>query len=109
MLIHEGIAELLAFGDALAETGGLDHADLAYCRERLGLPPEQLNPPPLVTGDDLKVLGIPPGKRYSELLRKIRDAQLDGEVKTKAEALALIRKWLAARGQGPEVRDQGSE
>ncbi len=91
LLVHEGIFESLSWGDALAAVGELDPLELAFCTERLALPPEQLNPPPLVTGDDLMALGIPPGKRYSQLLRKIRAAQLDGQVKNKAEALALAR------------------
>ncbi len=87
LLIHEGIAELLALGDALAAIGELPEETVAFCRDRLALPPDELNPPPLVTGDDLLALGIPRGKLYSRLLQEIRAAQLDGRVRSKEEAL----------------------
>jgi tRNA nucleotidyltransferase/poly(A) polymerase len=94
VLIHEGIGELLSLGDAMAAIGELDRDELIYCRERLSLPPEKLNPPPLLTGDDLIQLGIPRGKLYATLLHKIRDAQLDGKIADRAEAIALVRESI---------------
>jgi poly(A) polymerase len=96
ILIHDGAGELLQLGDALAAVGLLDPAVLVFCRERLALPAEHLNPPPLVTGDDLIELGIPRGKQYAALLHQIRAAQLDGKIATREEAVELIR------GQGSE-------
>ena len=96
LLISAGIAELLGLHDALAAVGDIDPADIAYCRERLALPPEELNPPPLLTGDDLIALGIPRGKIYARLLEQLRDAQLDGRVATKDEARALARALARA-------------
>ena len=49
-----------------------------FCREKLQLPPEQLNPPPLISGEDLRGLGIPAGPVYKQLLEQARDAQLSG-------------------------------
>jgi hypothetical protein len=92
LLIHEGRDELLSLGDAMAAIGEFDPAELTYCRQRLALPPEQLNPPPLLTGDDLIRLGVPRGRVYSELLRKIRDAQLDGRIADRAQAVALVER-----------------
>jgi poly(A) polymerase len=89
LLICEGIVELLELHDALASTGEINPADVAYCRERLAQPPMELNPPPLVTGSDLIALGLPRGKVYARLLDQIRDAQLDGRLKTKDEAVQL--------------------
>lgn len=40
----------------------------------------------LLTGDDLAALGIPPGPRYRTLLQELRAAQLDGLIRTRAEA-----------------------
>jgi poly(A) polymerase len=87
LLIGEGIAELLALHDALSAIGAVDPAEIAHCRERLALPPAELNPPPLVTGSDLIALGIPRGKIYARILRELRAAQLDAQVHTKDEAL----------------------
>ena len=72
------------------------------CRERLALPPADLDPPPLVTGADLIAWGIPRGKLYARLLEQLRDAQLDGIVTTKDDALELARRlWQEeVRGEG---------
>jgi tRNA nucleotidyltransferase/poly(A) polymerase len=94
------IEELLGYAAAVAV--GLGDAEsreqVAFCRAKLALPPEELNPPPLITGADLKPLGIPPGPAYRELLEAARDAQLDRRLTTQAEALALVRSlWEASR------------
>ena len=47
-----------------------------------------------MTGDDLEQLGIPPGPIYKRLLDAVREAQLDGTIATKADALALIQRLL---------------
>ena len=90
LLVHAGSAELLALGDALAAIGLCAPEELNCCRQRLALPPNELNPPPLVTGEDLIARGIPRGKIYASLLRHVRDAQLDGQVASKEQALALV-------------------
>ena len=90
LLIHEGIGELLDLHDTLATTGAFDASDVAYCRHRLAQPPDELNPPPLITGDDLIALGIPRGKIYSELLERTRDAQLDSQIHMHEEAVRFV-------------------
>ncbi len=49
---------------------------------------------PHTTGDDLKALGIEPGPRYAVLLRQLRNAWLDGAVKTEEEEKSLLRDLL---------------
>lgn len=49
---------------------------------------------PKTTGHDLKKRGIPPGPKYTEILRRLRAAWLDGEVKTEAEEKALLDNLL---------------
>ncbi|MEX2545139.1 MAG: CCA tRNA nucleotidyltransferase [Phycisphaeraceae bacterium] len=51
-----------------------------------------LAPTPLVTGQDLIELGLTPGPRFGQLLEAIYDAQLDGRVTTRDDALAWIRQ-----------------
>ncbi len=63
-------------------------------------PPEQVRPPRLVTGDDLVHLGYLPGPKFSEILRSIEDAQLEGTVNTKEEALRLVEKAYAGARNG---------
>jgi tRNA nucleotidyltransferase (CCA-adding enzyme) len=49
---------------------------------------------PKTTGHDLKKRGIPPGPKYSEILRRLRAAWLDGEVKTEEEEKRLLDRIL---------------
>lgn len=49
---------------------------------------------PKTTGHDLKKRGIPPGPKYTEILRRLRAAWLDGEVKTEAEERILLNHLL---------------
>jgi tRNA nucleotidyltransferase (CCA-adding enzyme) len=50
---------------------------------------------PPIDGRRLQVLGMPPGPALGRLLAALRDAALDGEVSSAAEAEALARRWLA--------------
>ena len=59
-------------------------------------PVDELNPEPLITGSDLIAAGMTPGPAFKEVLAKIRDAQLNGEITTHEEALALARKSRSA-------------
>jgi tRNA nucleotidyltransferase (CCA-adding enzyme) len=55
---------------------------------------------PLLTGDDLRALGIPPGPRYRAILGALRDARLDGRVQSRDDETALVRTLLAGADQG---------
>jgi hypothetical protein len=92
ILMDEGIDDLLALHETAAEVGEDQSAmnSAAYCRSRLQQPREELDPPPLVTGDDLLARGIPPGPQYGVLLQRVRDAQLDDEIATRDQALQMI-------------------
>jgi tRNA nucleotidyltransferase/poly(A) polymerase len=95
LLMAEGIDDLLklteAAAPALAET-------VAHCRSLLAQPGEVLDPTPLLTGNDLLAHGVPAGPEYRLLLDRIRAAQLDQEVRTKDEALAMVDKWRRVGG-----------
>ncbi len=49
---------------------------------------------PKTTGNDLKKLGLEPSPKYRSILRKLRDAWLDGEVKNANEEKNLLKKIL---------------
>jgi poly(A) polymerase len=77
--------------DCLASHRSLDLYE--FTREKLRkLPPEQIRPEPLITGDDLIAAGLQPGPAFKELLAAVEDAQLDGTIQTKEQALALARE-----------------
>ncbi len=54
-------------------------------------PPEEVRPARLITGEDLKDLGLKPGPAFKEILRSIEDAQLEGRVTSREDALELVR------------------
>jgi len=54
-------------------------------------PPEIVYPPKLVTGDDLKDMGLVPGPQFREILLAIEEAQLEGKLLDRESALRLAR------------------
>ncbi|NIP84326.1 MAG: CCA tRNA nucleotidyltransferase, partial [Planctomycetales bacterium] len=82
--------DLLAILRARVATGQADPRDLDFVQQRLAWPPQRLDPPPLITGDDLIQHGLAPGKGFQALLSQVRDAQLLGQLTTPAEALAFV-------------------
>lgn len=56
--------------------------------------PEQINPPELITGRDLIQQGLHPGPQFKSLLDSIRDAQLNGEIATREDALERLRQIM---------------
>lgn len=108
ILVHPGIGELLALhrADALASGRSLDHVE--FCEQVLRqTPPEELNPPPVVTGEDLIAMGLKPGPDFKRLLEAVREAQLEGRVKTKQEGLKLVEELLKEWGMWPPGSSPG--
>jgi poly(A) polymerase len=60
-------------------------------------PAEQVRPQRVLTGNDLSRMGYIPGPLFSEILRAVEDAQLEGQVRTKEEAEEFVRKRFALR------------
>lgn len=61
------------------------------------IPPEQIAPPPLVTGDDLIGLGLRPGPEFKGLLDELYTAQLNNELPDRAGALDKLGEILSRR------------
>ena len=77
--------------DCLASHRKLDAYD--FVRRFLEeTPAEAVRPSRLVNGDDLKLLGLPPGPAYRRILDAVEEAQLDGRVATRDQALDFIRR-----------------
>jgi poly(A) polymerase len=62
-------------------------------------PPEQVRPAKLLTGEDLIYMGFSPGPEFKEILRTVEDAQLEGSIQTREEALELASKTLKTVGR----------
>jgi tRNA nucleotidyltransferase-like protein len=77
------------------------HRDLSlyeFAKDKYNsLPAEQIRPAPLITGDDLIAAGFQPGPRFKELLTAVEDAQLEGSISTKEEALRLVRDRIGVQ------------
>jgi poly(A) polymerase len=77
--------------DCLASHGKLD----AYGAVRDFIqetPPEEVHPKRLLTGDDLQALGYIPGPLFHTILGALEDAQLEGLVHSREEAVAMVRR-----------------
>ncbi len=53
-------------------------------------------PTPWVSGDDLIAMGLHPGPRIGKLLEEVYDAQLEGELSSREEAM----RWVRGRSEG---------
>lgn len=65
----------------------------AYLRRREAI----VDPPSLLNGRDMMVLGLEPGPRMGELIEALREAQAAGEVSTRSEAQVWAARMIAAR------------
>ena len=81
--------------DCLSSHGSLTNYEFVRAKQ-LELPPEVLRPVLLITGDDLIAAGCKPGPAFGVALREAEDAQLEGSVTTKEEALEIaLRKFYS--------------
>jgi poly(A) polymerase len=80
--------------DCLSSHGMLDNYN--FVRRFLEeTPPEQVRPLRLITGDDLKQLGLVPGPQFRSLLQAVEDAQLEGRLTNREGALEFVRARVA--------------
>jgi poly(A) polymerase len=96
--------------DCASSHGDLRNYD--FLRHQLeNMKPEQINPPPLISGHDLLAMGLPPGRVVGQILQAVFTAQLEGVVQTRTEAIALARKLASEDGDAgplPDPRDNPS-
>jgi len=64
-----------------------------FTREKIkNLPPEEVRPKPLLGGDDLIAAGYKPGPWFKKALGAVEDAQLDGRLGSKEDALRYVEQ-----------------
>ena len=79
--------------DCLSSHGKLEMYDYAKKHlEEMG--EEQIRPALLLTGNDLIAAGYKPGPGFKAMLEAAEDAQLEGSVKTKKQALRLVKEMF---------------
>ena len=77
--------------DCLGSHGRLDLYD--YTKRKLAtLPEDEVFPAPLLTGNDLIAEGYTPGPLFSEILAAVEDAQLEGRLHDRDEAMEFVRR-----------------
>ena len=81
--------------DALSGGGWLENYEFVK-RRREELSEERLRPPRLISGDDLMAAGYRPGPQFTEILAAVEDAQLEGAIATREEALDFVRARFPA-------------
>ena len=92
LLIADGATELIALVAARAAVTGQHQAEVEFCRQKLALPPAELNPPPLISGNDLIAHGVPAGPDYQRLLQRVRDWR-SWKKRNSASKQAAARIW----------------
>ncbi len=74
--------------DCASSHGNLDNYE--FMRRFLAeTPPEQVRPPRLLTGDDLIQMGLRPGPQFKKILEVVEEAQLNGKITSREEAMRL--------------------
>jgi poly(A) polymerase len=77
------------------------HGDLTsynFIREKIAsLPPEAARPAPLITGHDLIAAGYEPGPRFKQILSEVEDAQLEGRLQDRDQAMSYVQSHFAPK------------
>lgn len=92
-LREDGIHELLELAriDALSSSGDLQYH--RFCQERLAeMQEEEIRPEPLLRGKDLIEMGYIPGPIFAEILQRVEDAQLGGELTGRQQAIDWVKQ-----------------
>jgi tRNA nucleotidyltransferase/poly(A) polymerase len=70
-------------------------------------PNEEINPPKLLTGDDLLAMGYRQGPVFGQILGTLEDAQLEGKVGTKEDAAQFVRSKFKPKGSARSEEEAG--
>jgi tRNA nucleotidyltransferase/poly(A) polymerase len=63
-------------------------------------PPDEVRPARLLTGNDLKDMGYSPGPSFQRILTALEDAQLEGLIHTRDEAISLVKRTYSEDRNG---------
>jgi poly(A) polymerase len=76
---------------------------LAFCRDKLAaFGAEPVLPPPLLSGRDLLALGYVPGPALGQMLRWVREEQLEGRLADAVSAAREVQLRFPLAGEAPE-------
>lgn len=80
--------------DCLSSHGSLSSYDFVQ-NFLAATPPEAVRPARLLTGEDLKSMGFRPGALFKRILSAVEDAQLEGRIASREEAISLVRSQFS--------------
>jgi putative nucleotidyltransferase with HDIG domain len=60
-------------------------------------PAEEVRPPRVLSGNDLSAMGYIPGPLFSEILRAVEDAQLEGQISTREQGEDFVRSRFSLK------------
>jgi len=86
---------VLLIADCLRDLELFPVLGIDRCREVLAWPETRLYPPPYFSGVDLLKLGVPSGPRIGQLLQRVRQQQLDGQLADRQAAERWLHDQLA--------------
>ncbi|MGH8546855.1 MAG: HD domain-containing protein, partial [Gammaproteobacteria bacterium] len=98
-LREEGVDELLELTriDALSASGDLGY--YRFCKEKLAeFQQQEIHPAPLLRGRDLIEMGLTPGPMFTDILKRVEDAQLGGELTSREQAIEWVNQYYGNRG-----------
>jgi putative nucleotidyltransferase with HDIG domain len=89
----EGFSEHLELHrlDCLSSHRNLTNYEMAR-RVLEETPAEEVKPAPLLRGDDLIARGYTPGPIFKHILQAVEDAQLEGKIRSREDALLLLQE-----------------
>jgi DNA-binding transcriptional MerR regulator len=90
---------------------GRHHNTSLIARRASRIPQDAIAPPPLLTGSDLKKLGLREGRQLGQVLARLHEAQLEESISTPQQAMelaqSLMGKDMGRRGAESAEKDKG--
>lgn len=102
-LLADARAPLLLSASSAADTAAERPAnDASFAWHYLSrTPPDQINPPPFINGNDLRQLGVPLGPEIRRILTAVRNAQLDEHLPGRDAALEMASQLISSARTNP--------
>lgn len=93
-LVTRYVETAVAVARAVAGENAEQRSAMEVVEARLRLPPEELDPAPLLSGQDLIAMGLRPGPKFKQWLAAVRAFQLDGELDSAESARRWVREQI---------------
>jgi poly(A) polymerase len=95
LFAHDSFEKLLLLFEAKSKAGCARKNDFTYVNKYYSkLDKDEISPKPLITGTDLIEMGLKPSELFSVIIDSVYDAQLDGEISTRQEAIDMALKTV---------------